>query len=94
MRASIDERSPRFELLLATPLAGSDAILHRLFLIELLVTAVVLAVLAVVGLWAVGVGLRPLDAISRTASEIAGGDLSKRVERVTRRPRSAGSDGC
>jgi two-component system, OmpR family, sensor kinase len=80
VRASIERAAPTYELLVATPFASSDATLHRLFLIELLVTAAVLAVLAAVGLWVVGLGLRPLDAIGRTASEIAGGDLSKRVE--------------
>jgi two-component system OmpR family sensor kinase len=82
VRASVLAFAPGFELLVATPLTGSDATLHRLFLIELFVTAFVLAILAVVGLWAVGVGLRPLDAISRTAGEIARGDLFKRVERI------------
>jgi two-component system OmpR family sensor kinase len=82
VRASIERGAPTYELLVATPFTGSDATLHRLFLIELLVTAAVLAVLAAVGLWVVGLGLRPLDAISRTASEIAGGDLHKRVEGV------------
>jgi two-component system OmpR family sensor kinase len=82
VRASIERVAPTYELLVATSFSGSDATLHRLFLIELLVTAVVLAVLAAVGLWVVGLGLRPLDSISRTASEIAGGDLTKRVEGV------------
>jgi two-component system OmpR family sensor kinase len=80
VRASVEPDAPTYEVLVATPFASSDAILHRLFLIEVLVTAIILGVLAAVGLWVVGVGLRPLDAISRTAIEIAGGDLSKRVE--------------
>ncbi len=82
VRASIERAAPTYEILVATSFTGSDATLHRLFLIELLVTAIVLAVLAAVGLWVVGLGLRPLDSIGETASEIAGGDLSKRVEGV------------
>jgi two-component system, OmpR family, sensor kinase len=35
----------------------------------------------VLGLWVVRIGLRPLDAIGSTAATIAGGDLSRRVER-------------
>ena len=37
-----------------------------------------------VGLWVVRLGLRPLDAIGATAEAIAGGDLSRRVERAER----------
>ena len=48
----------------------------------LLVTAVVLAALAALGLWVVRVGLRPLDAIGATAAAIAAGDLTQRVERA------------
>lgn len=69
-------------LIVATSLAEVDATLHRLLLIELLVTAAVLAGLAVLGLWAVRLGLRPLGAIETTAAAIAGGDLSQRVERA------------
>jgi len=46
------------------------------------VTAGVLAALAALGLWVVRIGLRPLDAIGTTAAAIAGGDLSRRVERA------------
>jgi len=47
----------------------------------LLVTAAVLVALAMLGLWVVRIGLRPLDAIGSTAAAIAGGDLSRRVDR-------------
>jgi two-component system OmpR family sensor kinase len=69
-------------LVVATPLADVDATLRRLLLIELLVTAVVLAALAALGLYVVRLGLRPLDAIGSTAAAIAAGDLSRRVERA------------
>jgi two-component system, OmpR family, sensor kinase len=68
-------------LLLAQPLKSVDATLHRLLLIELLVTALVLVALAALGLWVVRLGLRPLTAISETAAKIAAGDLSQRIER-------------
>ena len=69
----------------ATSLADVDATLGRLLLIELLVTAAVLAALAAGGLWVVKLGLRPLTAIGSTAEAIAGGDLTRRVERADER---------
>ena len=47
----------------------------------MLVTALVLAGIAALGLWVVRLGLKPFEAIGATASEIAAGDLTKRVER-------------
>src|SRR5207344_486614 len=53
--------------------------------IELLVTAGVLVALALLGLWVVRLGLRPLAEIEQTAGAIAAGDLSRRVERADER---------
>ena len=69
-------------LITATSLADVDATLRRLLAIMLLVTLAVLAALAVLGLWVVRVGLRPLDEIGTTAAAIAEGDLTRRVERA------------
>jgi two-component system OmpR family sensor kinase len=69
-------------LIVARSLDDVDATLRRLVLIMLLVTAAVLGALAALGLWVVRLGLRPLDAIGETAAAIAGGDLSRRVERA------------
>jgi two-component system, OmpR family, sensor kinase len=69
-------------MLAATPLSDVDATLRRLLLIMFLVTLAVLAALAMLGLWVVRIGLRPLDAIGSTAAAIADGDLSRRVERA------------
>jgi two-component system OmpR family sensor kinase len=69
-------------LVIATSLADVDATLRRLLLIELLVTAAVLAALAALGLWVVRLGLRPLAEIEKTAVAIADGDLSRRVGRA------------
>jgi two-component system, OmpR family, sensor kinase len=66
----------------ATSLDDVDATLRRLLVIMLLVTALVIAGLASLALWVVRIGLRPLDAIESTAAAIAGGDLSRRVERA------------
>jgi two-component system, OmpR family, sensor kinase len=80
VRASIEPGWPNLILVLAEPLNGVDSTLHRLLLIEALATGGVLAGIALLGLWVVRLGLRPLEAIGRTASEIAGGDLSRRVD--------------
>ena len=81
VRAAI-ERDSNVVLVIGTSLAAVDSTLHRLLLIELLVTAIVLAAIAGLGLWLVKLSLRPLDAIGVTAAAIAAGDLSQRVERA------------
>jgi two-component system, OmpR family, sensor kinase len=81
VRASIDPGSTN-TLIIATSLSGVDSTLHRLLLIELFVTLAVLVGIVLLGLWIVRLGLRPLVAIGRTADQIAGGDLSHRVERA------------
>jgi two-component system OmpR family sensor kinase len=82
VRASVEVDRPGQLLVVATPLHNVDAALHRLFLIELLVTLAVLAALVGLALWVVRIGLRPLVEIEHTAAAIAAGDLSKRVERA------------
>jgi two-component system, OmpR family, sensor kinase len=81
VRASLDAGATVM-IVLATSLHDVNATLHQLLLIELLVTAAVLAALALLGLWVVRVGLRPLEAIGNTAARIAAGDLTQRVERA------------
>ena len=63
----------------AIPTSDEQQTLSHLLLVEGLVIAGVLALLAVGASWAVRLGLRPLDRIGRTASEIAAGDLARRV---------------
>ena len=84
VRASLEPRS-NVMLILASSLSDVEATLHRLLVIELFVTLGVLAAIGVLGLWIVRLGLRPLDAIGRTADEITAGDLSRRVERAESR---------
>jgi two-component system OmpR family sensor kinase len=81
VRASIDPESSGM-LVIATSLGDVDGTLHRLAVIELVVTLAVLAGVAVLGLWIVRLGLRPLEAVGRTADRIVGGDLSPRVARA------------
>jgi two-component system OmpR family sensor kinase len=80
VRASIEGDHPDTLLLIAAPLQSEDSTLHRLFLVEVLVTVIVLAALTAVGMWIVRLGLRPLREIELTAAAITAGDLSHRVD--------------
>jgi two-component system OmpR family sensor kinase len=84
VRASLDGGA-NVMVVLAASLHDVDATLHRLLLIEVLVTASVLAALALLGLLVVRASLRPLEAIGNTAARIAAGDLTQRVERADER---------
>jgi two-component system, OmpR family, sensor kinase len=66
--------------IVAVPLRSADQTLSRLLLVEALVIAAVLALLAAVAWAIVRVGLRPLDRMTQTAARIAGGELDRRVE--------------
>jgi two-component system, OmpR family, sensor kinase len=61
------------------PLREVDDTLHRLVIVEALVGAGVIVALVLLGWVVIRIGLRPLERIGRVASEIAGGDLSRRV---------------
>jgi two-component system OmpR family sensor kinase len=65
--------------LIAVPLREAEATLTRLVEIELLVGALVLVAVAGLGGLIIGLGLRPLHRMAAVASEIAAGDLSRRV---------------
>ena len=69
-------------LVVALPLESNHQTLRQLVGIEIVVSIAVLLALAALALWAVRVGLRPLDAIGTTAEAIAAGDLSRRVDRA------------
>ena len=81
VRASIDPGSNGYTLIVATSLSSVDSTMHRLVFVELLVTLAVLGGVAVLGLWVIRLGLRPLTEIGETAATIAAGDLSHRVAR-------------
>jgi two-component system, OmpR family, sensor kinase len=82
VRAAIEGNDPNTLLITALSLHDVDGTLHRLLMIELLVTAAVLLALAAGGFWVVRLGLRPLREIEQTAGAIAAGDLSRRVARA------------
>ncbi len=67
-------------LFVAYPTTDLDQTLRRLLGIELVAAAAVLLFLALLSLAVVRLGLLPLERIAATAGDIAGGDLSRRVE--------------
>ena len=80
VRAAIEPELDGAMLIVASSLHDVNSTLHRLFLVESLVTLAVLGALAVLGLWIVRLGLRPLRRIEQTAAAITAGDLSKRID--------------
>jgi two-component system OmpR family sensor kinase len=71
---------PTVNLILGIPLTNVDATLNQIRILEILVSAAVLIGMGGLAWWIVQLGLRPLARIRTTASAIAGGDLSQRVE--------------
>jgi two-component system OmpR family sensor kinase len=69
----------------AVPLREVDQTLHRLIAVEALVGGGIILALILLGWLVIRIGLRPLERIGRVASEIAGGDLSRRVSPADRR---------
>jgi two-component system, OmpR family, sensor kinase len=65
--------------LVATSLEDVDAAVARLVTVEVVATAAVLGLLGLVAFWVLRLGVRPLKAMTRTATAIAGGDLGHRV---------------
>jgi two-component system OmpR family sensor kinase len=66
-------------LVIAVPTREVDDTLSRLILVEALVGAGVILALMALGWVVIRVGLRPLERMGRVASEIAHGDLTRRV---------------
>jgi two-component system OmpR family sensor kinase len=67
------------ELIVGTPVNGTESTLHHLVLIELAVSMIAVLLALAAGWWLVRLGLRPLTEVERTAENIAGGDLQHRV---------------
>jgi two-component system, OmpR family, sensor kinase len=67
-------------LFVAYPTTDLDQTLRRLLGIELVAASAVLLFLALLSLAVVRLGLLPLERIAATAGDIAGGDLTRRVE--------------
>lgn len=72
-------------LVVAVPLREVDQTLQRLILVEALVGGGLIIALVVLGWLVIRLGLRPLERIGQVASDIAHGDLSRRVTPATPR---------
>jgi two-component system OmpR family sensor kinase len=72
--------SGQVTLVIATPIEEVQSTLGRLVGIEVFVAGAVLAAIAGLGWWVVGLGLRPLRRIEDTAVAITAGDLSPRAD--------------
>lgn len=66
-------------LVVAVPLAAVNQTLHRLIVVEAAVAGGIILLLVGLGWLVIRLGLRPLERIGTVASEIAHGDLSRRV---------------
>ena len=72
----------------ALPLADADETIDRLILLQLIGLGAVLAVLAAVAWWVIRLGIHPIKAMTRAATEISDDDLSARVPE----PHTAGTE--
>jgi two-component system OmpR family sensor kinase len=66
-------------VVLALPLRDVDNAVGRLIAVEVLATAAIIGVLALVAWWVIRLGVRPIKQMTSTAASIAGGELSHRV---------------
>ena len=65
--------------LTALPLTDVDDTVDRLVLVEVVATAIIVAVLAAVAWWVMRLGIRPIKQMTDAAQQIAAGDRSHRV---------------
>ncbi|MEU0073827.1 HAMP domain-containing sensor histidine kinase [Streptomyces sp. NPDC006332] len=77
--ATMEPATDAGSVVVATSMEQVDGTVGRMWQNYLTAGFALLVVLAVVGWFAVRSGLRPLSRVERTAAEIAGGDLSRRV---------------
>ena len=66
-------------LIVAQPLGDNGSTLHRLLVVELVVTGAAVVIALIFGYWLVRLGLRPLRDMEATAESIAAGNLTERV---------------
>lgn len=78
-RVRASELSGGSTLIVATTISNVTSTLSRLVIVEVVVTAGALLAAALLGMWLVRVGLRPLRDVERTAEAISGGDLMHRA---------------
>ena len=83
--AAVSPADQAGSVIAAVSLQDVNQTLSQLRLIGAIVTAAVLAALAMLAWWVIRAGLRPLERMEQTANAIAAGDMSARVETTDRR---------
>ncbi len=73
------ERSGDVTNITALPIDDVQDTISQLVAVQLLGMSMILVVLGLVSWWVIRLGIRPIKEMTRTASEIAGGDLTARV---------------
>jgi Signal transduction histidine kinase len=71
-------------VVLAIPLTDALSTLSQLLLLEASISVAVVAATAILALFIIRIGLRPLQRMGAVAQDIAAGDLTRRVEPATR----------
>lgn len=83
MRIRISRLPGHHELIIGLPLGGTIATLHRLAIVEAIVTLSALIFAIALGWILVKTGLKPLKQVEETAMAITGGDLQSRVPKAS-----------
>ena len=79
--ASTDRASGNI-VVVGLPLDDVDSAVERLVTVEVVATLAIFLILGLVTWWVMRLGVRPIKQMTRTATAIAGGDLSQRVPEV------------
>lgn len=66
-------------VVVAKDMTTENSILKGLAIVQVIIAALVMLIIAVVGMWLIHRALRPLRVVEKTASQIAAGNLDKRV---------------
>lgn len=66
-------------VVVAKDMTTENSILKGLAIVQVIIAAVVMLIIAIVGMWFIHRALRPLRVVEKTASQIAAGNLDKRV---------------
>ena len=66
-------------VVVAKDMTTENSILKGLAIVQVIIAALVMLIIALVGMWLIHRALRPLRVVEKTASQIAAGNLDKRV---------------
>jgi two-component system OmpR family sensor kinase len=69
-------------LLIADPIGATKSALSHIVFAEIAIISGCLIIAVLLGIWLIGLGLKPLNLIKNTAAQISRGDISKRIQNV------------